>query len=442
MASPISAGDAVVFLHKGAHTEGTVIKKVDLRLRIQLADGSGGAGATKWIELKDVQSAKSGNADGQTRPLKDVTMARKLKVEETTSSSTGKSSSSARSSRGSAPLSRSRSRREPKPKKMETAMPSLLPTLAEERAATEQPPAAVPTSSVGDDFLVRLANAEAGTRDAKSLIPAAGARLAAAAVPPAPMPLAGLPAPGPSAIDADRRHDPRGETALTDVRDVTIAVPQPTDAAAALSVAPTGFDSSLAGEVSLTSPNLNLTTESRTAADLATRPEEVEQQQRVLPTETRHALSGLDDRLAGVLGSGDIALVRSAWLLAQKPSYRIVRRQDLAPVGSIRPLLDSDEAVQLLREGRRAVGVLSYGWPTSGNPDPNGDRVQCMRRALEERPDIKAFFWDGPSLFQHPRTVEQERAFKNSLDVVSKAPAPHPRLQPPGGAEAFLGPTV
>ena len=98
--------------------------------------------------------------------------------------------------------------------------------------------------------------------------------------------------------------------------------------------------------------------------------------------------------------------------------------------------------MQLLREGRRAVGVLSYGWPTSGNPDPNGDRVQCMRRALEERPDIKAFFWDGPSLFQHPRTVEQERAFKNSLDVVSKAPALHPRLQPPVAPEALLGPTA
>ena len=127
-----------------------------------------------------------------------------------------------------------------------------------------------------------------------------------------------------------------------------------------------------------------------------------------------------DDRLAEVLGSGDIALVRSAWLLAQPEDYRIVRRQDLQPLGALSPLLEPDEAVRLLRKGRRNVGALTYGWPTAGNADPTGHRARLLRRALRERPDIEAIFWDFPSLFQHPRTEVQERKFKNGLGVVSK----------------------
>ena len=102
----------------------------------------------------------------------------------------------------------------------------------------------------------------------------------------------------------------------------------------------------------------------------------------------------------------------------------MVRRQDLQPLGALTPLLKPDEAVRLLRKGRRAVGVLSYGWPTAGDADVTGHRTQCVRGALEERPDIEAIFWDFPSLFQHPRTQKQERGFKNGLGVVSKPSSP------------------
>ena len=144
-----------------------------------------------------------------------------------------------------------------------------------------------------------------------------------------------------------------------------------------------------------------------------------------LDPEVKRELSALDSDLAEVLGRGDIALVSAKWLkaqLARQPDYRIVRRQDLKPVGGIKPHLTPKEAKRLLLEGRRAVGAFSLGWPTQGNPDPTGHRIQAFWRALLERPDIEAFFWDYPSLYQNsdhsPRTDEQERAFKRGLGVV------------------------
>eukprot|EP00900_Chrysochromulina_parva_P009826 jgi/Chrpa1/18845/Chrysochromulina_OHIO_Genome00025256-RA len=144
-----------------------------------------------------------------------------------------------------------------------------------------------------------------------------------------------------------------------------------------------------------------------------------------LDPEVKRELSALDHDLLEAFGRGDIALVRSAWLLAQlalQPDFRIVRRQDLKPVGGISPHLDPEEAKRLLLKGERAIGAFSFGWPTSGNPDPTGHRIKALWRALQERSDIEALFWDFPSLYQNsdqsPRTEEQERAFKRGLGVM------------------------
>ena len=144
-----------------------------------------------------------------------------------------------------------------------------------------------------------------------------------------------------------------------------------------------------------------------------------------LDPEVKRELSELDHDLLEAFGRGDIALVRSSWLLAQlalQPDYRIVRRQDLKPVGGISPHLEPEEAKRLLLKGERAIGAFSFGWPISGNPDPTGHRIEALWRALQERSDIEAFFWDFPSLYQNsdqsPRTEEQERAFKRGLGVM------------------------
>jgi len=165
--------------------------------------------------------------------------------------------------------------------------------------------------------------------------------------------------------------------------------------------------------------------------------------------EVKRELSALDSDLAEVLGRGDIALVSAKWLkaqLARQPDYRIVRRQDLKPVGEIKPHLTPKEAKRLLLEGRRAVGAFSLGWPTQGNPDPTGHRIQAFWHALEERPDIEAFFWDYPSLYQNsdhsPRTDEQERAFKRGLRVVRRSRSERssgtPHVMPPSSLHAVL----
>ena len=165
--------------------------------------------------------------------------------------------------------------------------------------------------------------------------------------------------------------------------------------------------------------------------------------------EVKRELSALDSDLAEVLGRGDIALVSAKWLkaqLARQPDYRIVRRQDLKPVDGIKPHLTPKEAKRLLLEGRRAVGAFSLGWPTQGNPDPTGHRIQAFWRALLERPDIEAFFWDYPSLYQNsdhsPRTNEQERAFKRGLRVVRRSRSERssgtPHVMPPSSLHAVL----
>ena len=69
----------------------------------------------------------------------------------------------------------------------------------------------------------------------------------------------------------------------------------------------------------------------------------------------------------------------------------------------------------------------------AGDPDPTGDRVKLVRAALVELPYIEGFFWECapsrtllpsfispfglprsfPSLFQKPRTEEQNKRFGN-----------------------------
>ena len=185
-----------------------------------------------------------------------------------------------------------------------------------------------------------------------------------------------------------------------------------------------------------------------------------------LPPEIYTALATFDEDLIKALRKGDIRLVGSEWFLAQPDGYRIQRRQDL----EARALLTPDEAVELIQEGNRGVGSLTYGcaparldasWYThaltrpvapaqTGNspddPDPSGKRVAVLRRALESQTHIKAFFWEcahaAPSpivrvslhalcvprsfasLFQKPRTEEQDAAFQRSLKVLFSHPPP------------------
>ena len=58
------------------------------------------------------------------------------------------------------------------------------------------------------------------------------------------------------------------------------------------------------------------------------------------------------------------------------------------------PLLKEQEAVDLLRSGTRAIGVLSYGWLAAGLCDPVGARVSTLRNTLKLQTHITAIFWE------------------------------------------------
>ena len=170
-----------------------------------------------------------------------------------------------------------------------------------------------------------------------------------------------------------------------------------------------------------------------------------------LTAEMLTALTSLDDRLVETLGEGHVRLVRVKWLLAQPLEFRLVRRQELEALeagDALSPLLTPDEAVALVRKGGRGVGVASHPWLSARDPDPAGERVRLLRRALEERPYIEALFFDFPSLFQHARSEAQNAAFKRALSVVrtcchSTPPltlTPHPNCDPHPNRHLFCFP--
>jgi len=83
------------------------------------------------------------------------------------------------------------------------------------------------------------------------------------------------------------------------------------------------------------------------------------------------------------------------------------------------PLMQPDEAVDSIRRGDRSIAALTYGWAMGGNPDPTGERVAILQRALAELPYIVGLFWDYPSLFQHPRDATQVAIFKRAIKIMA-----------------------
>ena len=87
-------------------------------------------------------------------------------------------------------------------------------------------------------------------------------------------------------------------------------------------------------------------------------------------TDVLQALTRLDDRLVGVLASEDIRLVRCEWLERQPPDFKMPMRQELEKLEkegvTPSPLLSGAEAVRLIREANRSIGVMSHPWLSPG----------------------------------------------------------------------------
>jgi hypothetical protein len=138
----------------------------------------------------------------------------------------------------------------------------------------------------------------------------------------------------------------------------------------------------------------------------------------LLPPKLRQTLTELDAILIQVLLRGAIRLLRVEWLVKQLDHFRMPRRQvleELEESGVLpSPLLSGEEAAALVRRGDRSIGALTYGWLSPGDPDPDGSRIRVLRRALTSLA-IEALFWDFGSLYQNPRSPEQEDTFVIAL---------------------------
>ena len=139
-----------------------------------------------------------------------------------------------------------------------------------------------------------------------------------------------------------------------------------------------------------------------------------------------HQLNALDGRLAAVLRSGAIKLIRADYLRDENSEAAlptIVRRQDLESVErrrGIRIFLSPKEAVAALRASNRSLGALTYGWCSPDHPDVTGEYLAAVRRFLRSPlgAHLKALFWDFPSLPQKPRSGVESQLFGAALKVM------------------------
>lgn len=117
--------------------------------------------------------------------------------------------------------------------------------------------------------------------------------------------------------------------------------------------------------------------------------------------------------LGVLLRTGAVRLVKLAWL---NKNFRVdkkllIRRQDM-PEAAFAPTHKALEAIDTLGE----VGVLSHGWLGRDHPDPVGARRHEIGTINDEcHQHISYLFMDFLSLFQKPRTEEQDRLFKQAL---------------------------
>ena len=117
-------------------------------------------------------------------------------------------------------------------------------------------------------------------------------------------------------------------------------------------------------------------------------------------------LANLDKRLRDAVSSKKVRLLRSEWLLSRPPGWRLPRRQALEQLesqGESLPFLSPREACCWLECGQRQIAVLSHGWLSMPHPDPDGARVEAVKKMLSADRSIAGLFWDYASLPMKPR---------------------------------------
>jgi hypothetical protein len=126
----------------------------------------------------------------------------------------------------------------------------------------------------------------------------------------------------------------------------------------------------------------------------------------------------LDTPFVHALERGDIRLLDTSKL---ERLEQVRSRQDLEKNEGAQYFLPEKEAGELLRKQDRSVGLLTYGWRSRDNPDPDGETLKAVKTALRSPKckHIRGLFWDFPSMFQWPRTPREEDTFRRGLQVMA-----------------------
>ena len=130
--------------------------------------------------------------------------------------------------------------------------------------------------------------------------------------------------------------------------------------------------------------------------------------------------------LEPVLASGAVALLDAQWIITHAEAGGVLTHRQALPKEAFLSLGDLIEA----SSNGLPILQLSCPWLTKGHPDPNGENLRRVAKALKAltrqsfvRDGVRlGVFWDYGSLHQHPdpangvvRTEEQNALFKQGL---------------------------
>jgi len=126
-----------------------------------------------------------------------------------------------------------------------------------------------------------------------------------------------------------------------------------------------------------------------------------------------------------VLASNAIALIDARWIVKHAEAGGVLKHRQALPKEAFLSLTDLIEAGY--PNGGLPILVLSHPWLTKHHPDPDGDNLRQVARALKALLNdykVKRYgvFWDYLSLHQHPdptkgvmRTKAENALFKQGL---------------------------
>lgn len=131
-----------------------------------------------------------------------------------------------------------------------------------------------------------------------------------------------------------------------------------------------------------------------------------------------------------VVRSGALLLIRGSWLVSSFDAGEGIRRRQDLPAEAFLSLdeLISAGILEIPLKGGLRILAASYGWLHPDHPDPKRDQlarfVQVLRAFIATdltcgRSGVFGIVWDYMSLYQNPRTDDEEAKFREALPALN-----------------------